>query len=212
MPDEQSKAIGLSKEQKIGFVLLLIFAVLAIGLGVLQIRNTMYGPFALNKSIPVTLKEEINTPESLQYRDTDMDGLNDFEELYVYSTSPYLADTDSDGIGDKQEIERGKNPNCAEGKECAGIVNSADWTGVSTTINVAVPDPGDPPMDLNVALKDPAQIRQMLLQVGADEKLLQNVSDADLIKLVDEMMMASSSLQNQVLNNTIGGVGPSTSR
>lgn len=208
MPDEQPKEIGLSKEQKIGFILLLVFAVLAVGLGFLQIRNTMYGPFALNKSIPSSLKEQVNTPEALQYRDTDMDGLNDFDELYIYGTSAYLADTDSDGIGDKQEIDSGKNPSCAEGRNCSGIVNSAEWSsGATSSINITVPDPGAPPPDLSEALKDPRQIRQMLLQAGAEEKLLNQFSDADLVQLVDEMMMVTNTPMNQMINNMSGGAG-----
>lgn len=35
--------------------------------------------------------------------DTDGDGLNDYEELYVYHTNPLLADTDGDGVSDLEE-------------------------------------------------------------------------------------------------------------
>ncbi len=37
-------------------------------------------------------------------KDTDLDRLSDWEELYVYGTSPYIADTDGDGISDWEEI------------------------------------------------------------------------------------------------------------
>ncbi len=199
MPDDRQRAKGLSKEQKIGFVLLFVFAILAVGLGFLQIRNSLYGPFALNKTVPTSLVDELNTPEILQFRDTDMDGLNDFEELYIYTTSPYLADTDSDGISDSQEIGKGTNPNCAEGRDCTGVVNSAEWVATST-INVSVDDPGEAPADLNEALQDPAQVRLMLMQAGADEQLLQQFSDADIINLVQEMMMSSSSEMQMLID------------
>ena len=44
-------------------------------------------------------------PEILKTKDTDEDGINDFDELYVYETSVYLADSDSDGIDDGEEIK-----------------------------------------------------------------------------------------------------------
>ena len=55
MPDVKDWESGkkkLTREQKVGFTLLLVFAVFAIGLGIMQIRNTMYAPFALGSGIP----------------------------------------------------------------------------------------------------------------------------------------------------------------
>jgi hypothetical protein len=58
-------------------------------------------------------------------KDTDGDGLSDWEEKNKFDTSPYLEDTDGDGITDKKEIEQGTNPNCPEGQECDGLsINS----------------------------------------------------------------------------------------
>jgi hypothetical protein len=42
----------------------------------------------------------------------------DYDELYVYKTSPYLSDSDSDGFDDNTEILSNHNPNCPEGKDC----------------------------------------------------------------------------------------------
>jgi len=43
--------------------------------------------------------------------DTDSDGLNDYDEVFVHSTSPANADTDSDGLNDYSEIHtHGTNP------------------------------------------------------------------------------------------------------
>ena len=36
----------------------------------------------------------------LYFRDSDFDGVSDYEELYVLGTNPYAADTDRDGIPD----------------------------------------------------------------------------------------------------------------
>jgi len=36
--------------------------------------------------------------------DTDGDGIDDRDEIYIYGTSPYMVDTDHDGVGDYDEI------------------------------------------------------------------------------------------------------------
>lgn len=36
--------------------------------------------------------------------DSDNDGLNDYEEQYIYHTDPFMADTDDDGFNDGEEI------------------------------------------------------------------------------------------------------------
>lgn len=192
MADEQLVVKRLSKEQKIGFILLLCFAILTVSLGVLQIRNTMYAPFALNNNIPVDLKEKVNDQMALQYRDTDLDGLSDFDELYVYTTSPYLADSDSDGIGDKQEIDLGKDPNCAEGKTCIPE-GTAQVATASTTLLGTVVDPGVAPQDITQMLTDPKQLRQVLLQAGMDQKVLDSYADRDLLKMTEDLMKTPTS-------------------
>ncbi len=190
MPEEEERQ-GLQKGQKIGVVLLSIFSVFAVGLGLLQIRNTMYAPFALNSGVPYTVKEDINTNEALIYRDTDKDGLNDFDELYVYITSPYLADTDSDGIGDKVEVEKGSDPLCPQGQNC----NSPILTGeglLDTSVSSTLLEPLPPEQDLEVALNSPTEIRKMLLASGFDKKILDQTSDADLMNMVKEVLNSSS--------------------
>jgi hypothetical protein len=42
--------------------------------------------------------------------DTDGDGLNDGQEVLVYSTNPLNLDTDGDGLTDGQEVASGRNP------------------------------------------------------------------------------------------------------
>jgi hypothetical protein len=191
MPEAEERQ-GLQKGQKIGVVLLSIFSVFAVGLGFLQIRNTMYAPFALNNGIPYTVKEDINTNEALIYRDTDKDGLNDFDELYVYITSPYLADTDSDGINDKAEIEKGADPLCPQGQNC----NSPILTGeglFTVSASSSIQEPLPPDQDLSVSLSSPAEIRKMLLADGFDKKILDETSDADLMNMVKQILNSTSS-------------------
>lgn len=198
MSEEQGPP-RLSKEQKMGITLLSIFAVLAVGLGILQIRNTMYAPFALNKEIPYVVKNDIETNEGLMYRDTDKDGLNDFDELYVYITSPYLDDTDSDGISDKTEIEKGSNPICAEGQDCSEAALSGDTLPNTTPFDSASTTLGAAPsmQELETILNNPTETRKMLLASGFDKTILDQTSDADLIKMIKDILNSSSSTSAQ---------------
>lgn len=69
------------------------------------------------------LKNEQDTGidlEAMRTMDSDGDTLSDYNELYLYHTSPYSSDSDGDGLGDKEEITQGKNPNCPEGQACKG--------------------------------------------------------------------------------------------
>ncbi len=207
-PQDGLKKSGLTKEQRIGLVLLSSFAIMAVGLGILQLRNTLYEPFALNSSVPTTIKTDINSPEALQLRDTDRDGISDFDEMYVYSTSAYLADSDSDGIPDKTEIDSGSDPLCAVGKDCSAMVENPDAALVrNTTSSLKITGNsaelsaiGEKPVDLEQALQDPKQVRQMLLTSGMDAKILKAVSDADLMKLVNQAMAISNTSTNNAVN------------
>ncbi|MEX0567630.1 MAG: hypothetical protein Q6363_000520 [Candidatus Njordarchaeota archaeon] len=46
--------------------------------------------------------------------DTDGDGLSDYEEVFIYNTDPSNVDTDGDGFSDNSEILSGLNPNVPE--------------------------------------------------------------------------------------------------
>lgn len=57
--------------------------------------------------------------------DTDGDGLNDYDELFVYGTNPLAADSDGDGMSDKVEIELGCDP-WNEDTDGDGILDGED--------------------------------------------------------------------------------------
>jgi len=205
----------LTREQKTGFVLLLIFGLLAVGLGILQMRNTIFGPFVvrLSKTNEAEQGLFLNEEARLQSIDTDHDGLNDFEELSFYETSAYLPDTDSDGVGDKVEIEKGTDPLCPKGELCE---KGEALSVVTTTLSVApeLPASNFNPLDalsnaaadnnsnsslaqadqLQKFLSDPAQIRAALLQGGSMTKAqLDKIDDATLMKLMDEILQEQMS-------------------
>ena len=43
-------------------------------------------------------------------KDTDKDGLSDYEEKNIYGTNPLDPDTDKDGMKDGEEVKKGRNP------------------------------------------------------------------------------------------------------
>ncbi|MDZ7755657.1 OmpA family protein [Rhodohalobacter sp.] len=54
---------------------------------------------------PLTLEYLMSlSDEELMERDSDGDGLSDYDEIYVYGTSPLNADTDDDGLTDNDEV------------------------------------------------------------------------------------------------------------
>lgn len=185
----------LSREQKTGVVLLFVFAFLAVGLGLLQLRNTIYSPFVIRPA-PVSTVLFADERTRLQKIDTDHDGLNDYEELEFYNTSPYLPDTDSDGVGDKEEIDAGGDPVCAEGlvcesaeavpKERSSIVlpgsteSGLDLLGQAS----ANTEPSaDEAVSLEALAENPAVLRRLLLQSG-------KISEADLKKIDDATLLS----------------------
>jgi len=214
----QDSQLQISKEQKVGLFLLFVFAILAVGLGFIQMRNTMYGPFALKNVAPYISADEVNTIEAQRLRDTDHDGLNDFEELYVYGTSMYLADSDSDGLSDKEEVEKGTNPLCPEGSQCIGIADESSDAerGASSSFNLlgidSNPDFGETPIDLSAALKDPVQVKKMLISAGLSADLLKNISDEELMAAVNEIMVVSTTDNSEAINviNSLGNLNYNT--
>jgi hypothetical protein len=201
----------LTSGQKVGFSFMLVFAFMALGLGMLQLRTTVYGPFinpdrgqaqAID-SAQLIFDEAVR----MQRIDTDKDGLNDFEELNFYQTSAYLPDTDSDGISDKKELDEGTDPLCPENKDC-GLGNvltfetvvdddssidnpllgkALDGTSAILGTGGSTSTPGL--VNIGAMLQDPAQLRAALLatgQVSADD--LAGFEDDKLLDLAQQAL------------------------
>jgi hypothetical protein len=126
----------------------------------------------------------------LHLKDTDGDGLSDYDEINVYKTSPYLEDSDSDGILDKQEILQGTDPNCPTGQVCnvqEAPASSEAPTATSTILNEGTVDTSAPSTEVT-----PELLRQILLQNGYDKATLDKISDADIMKSYEEANNNSS--------------------
>lgn len=158
----------LTKQQKIALVGLIFLTILIIITGFFQFKLALYGPFKKLAS----LKESSGISESLNLKnnDTDKDGLNDYDEIYTYKTSPFLEDTDGDGIFDKQELDQGKDPLCPEGQTCASAPSTSSNNSENSGQN-----------DLSTQ-----KIRELLLNAGIDKETLDKIDDKSLKELYNE--------------------------
>lgn len=197
------------KRHKTAFVLLAIAAIFIILMWVVQLRKNIVNPLygGLNPE-SLTTNQTSNTNDDLKNKDTDQDGLSDYDELNVYKTSPYLNDSDSDGINDRDEIQKGSDPNCPTGQTCATANvgsqattqnNLSTVTTTNTITGTTTPSTGSGSSQLSdeekQALKqilgssnDPATLRNFLLQSGADKNYVNSISDADLTKVINEIL------------------------
>ena len=195
----------LNKNQKIAAASLAVFAILIIILWAAQLRSNIYGPFSSGTAGNLAAgSEATDQTQALKNKDTDGDGLSDYDELNVYLTSPYLADTDSDGLSDSAEIKNNTDPNCPQGRTCTsglieetgGANNTASGTLNSLLNQFGATNPTNPSASLNSeqlnALKniDAASLRQLLLQAGMDKTTLDKISDADLMTSYSETFSA----------------------
>jgi hypothetical protein len=128
----------LTKQQKIALTVLSFFSVLVVVAWGMQLKKNINDPLAGNTTSQTTAAA--TTPddakaaadaEALKKKDTDGDGLSDYDELNIYHTSPYLTDTDSDGFTDKQEIDAGHDPLCPAGRQCSGTQAAASTSDVT---------------------------------------------------------------------------------
>jgi hypothetical protein len=130
---------SLTSEQRLSAAVLSICGVLALGLAFNQLHAQVWSPFMVPKAVLERARaflaqqqDDTQQTEALKTKDTDHDGLSDYDELYVYQTSPYLADSDSDGIPDAIEIAQGMDPNCPRGKTCVQALDTVASRASST--------------------------------------------------------------------------------
>ena len=225
---EQLKHKGdeLTNEQKSAFVLLTFLGLGGVVLGFLSFGANIRRPFDIqlaksaNEAPYLTLdQKEAKERELQKTRDSDTDGLSDYDELYVFRTSPYISDTDSDGIDDKTEAFAGTNPNCPEGKTCGGAVVASDTANTSVTpLDLSNPLLGSvgsaasgsldikSPEDIQKYVQSitVAQIRSALEAAGTPKDKLDAITDEQIKALFEKTVTdanASGQLQ-QLVNKT----------
>lgn len=142
--DQAVARIEKTPTQKLIVSVLVLFSVGVIVLGFFQIKTFLEKPFFSQKLVedkakirgPIEfyqylLEQNKNQEDlvTLQKRDSDLDGLTDYQETYIYHTNLYSADSDSDGVGDQEEAAKGTDPNCAANDSSCVQQNAAAPTG-----------------------------------------------------------------------------------
>jgi len=217
---------SLAREQKISAGILAVCAIVALGLSVQRIHAQVNNPFSISKdqldqATRAVANIDVNGRqlEESKRRDTDGDGLSDYDEEHILGTSPYLADTDGDGIPDNVELALGESPLCARGESCTGYrIDTSQVTersrlfqdaevedtsdtfiaefqrGVNDQKATVREQTGSTSTDLDpVLVRDPDDIRALLLESGEiDPELLEQLTDEDLLQLYDEASVISA--------------------
>jgi hypothetical protein len=206
--EQKPSQAALSKQQKISLISLGVFTVLIVIFGILQFRYNLYSPFDYSRQIAANQKNNSGavstTTVDLTKVDSDNDGLNDYDEINVYVTSPYLEDSDSDGFSDKDEILNSTDPNCPAGSVCTQISATTDSSTDTTTVSPDDLSAGTETItaedqiaqDMLNGKSDPAILRKLLLDNGMDKAVLDQIGDADLLASYQE------SLKNQTATST----------
>lgn len=208
---------NFDRRHKVGFLLLIVAVIAITSLWVIQLRRNIIAPlYGELQTNSVASNQPTQSEIDLRAKDTDSDGLNDWDELNVYKTSPYLNDTDSDTFTDKQEVDSGNDPTCPQGQSCAltsqvtntetdttfsnsSLENLLNSTGPSTTTVSPTVTPSTETKQLTTeekkALQDAfgtnpkaADLRQFLLQAGMNQKTLDGLSDEQIVSTFNEMI------------------------
>lgn len=78
--------------------------------GIIDSNETNSNNECKNTNIGSNYCELLTSNNCSDGKDSDYDGVSDYNEVYVYQTDPLNPDTDGDGISDGKEIQRGTNP------------------------------------------------------------------------------------------------------
>ncbi len=206
----QPQVSGIGKNQKVAVIVLAVLAVFVVIMWGVQFKKSINSPFSYNPSETNGNKSSTcqgpdcqeDNEASLKIKDTDGDGLSDWDELYFYKTSPYLEDSDSDGFTDKEEIDSENDPNCPIGRDCSGLEDIMSGTSGAEdnlleelNLQGIEPEGGEINSEqeeiLNEILGGQTNadiLRKMLLESGMDEELLNQISDEDLMASYEEVL------------------------
>ncbi len=216
---------ALQAEQKIAFALLVFLGFGGIVFGFRSFGSHIYRPIQLQfakyytgQDVTHSGAQDSEEMEAQKKADTDADSLSDYDELYVYKTSPYLKDSDSDTLEDKAEVFGGTDPNCPAGKDCAGLIAGENTSDASSTtadsfLETAVHNSDSIIQSGKMQFKTKAEaeaffraataaeIRTALIESGADKAAVEKLTDTELQAIYNqaiEKSAAAGSLDNLV--------------
>ena len=174
---------------------LVIFSISILITGYFKIKSAIYKPFAVKTNVSVEQLKYIL--KSQQDKDTDNDGITDWQEENTYHTSKYNTDSDSDGINDKEEILAGSDPNAS-----ASTPNNVGSYSPDNTASQPI-DFGVPKSEQNTDNLTPDQIREILItKGGVSKEMVDKIDDKTLEKMYNETKQETGIDLESVLKNS----------
>jgi len=195
----------LTKGQKLAVGVLAFFSFLLIIFQFANFKDSINKPFEYKENSDVVNENSScsgpncpTTIANLKAQDTDGDGINDYDELNVYKTSPYLDDSDSDGFSDFEEIKNGKDPNCPAGRDCSKADPLANITAENNG-NLDIEhfqesfiqdNQGNASSKISENLEniDAVTLRALLLENGIEKEILDQISDENLLNTFRDVL------------------------
>lgn len=194
---------------KVTYSFIGLIGVLTLVLGFISLGRVIQNPakqtqIARLKALQqASISSYADSDEALKNQDTDGDSLSDFDELYIYGTSPYLPDSDSDGLTDAQELESGNDPNCPTGQNCrtnrlqapdnqAQLLESFGLEEFSDLLEINQIE-SDQPTETDLTSLTTNQIRELLLESGEiTQEQLDQIDDELLIESYKEVISGNN--------------------
>jgi hypothetical protein len=192
--EDINRSLQENQSDKKHVLLFIILGLAIVAFSFWYLYGNIAGPVAYER--PDWLEEQLQeqgdaqvTIAELQERDTDQDGLTDYQEMYQYYTSIFIDDTDSDGVSDFDEVSSGADPLCPEGEDCSLLALITPKTRLVEVIE-------DVKLDEDLTLQGAiaTDFRRILIESGMPQEEVNKLSDEDLLmlfKIVSENMAAS---------------------
>ncbi|MFA6918647.1 MAG: hypothetical protein WC244_00840 [Patescibacteria group bacterium] len=200
--DKINNLNSIRKRERVNSVVILVVCVFALFFGYYQLASNINNPFSFlvkgNSALSTETDPQQEAINALKAQDTDSDGLSDYDESYVYNTSPYLTDSDGDGINDGQEVKQGTDPNCPEGKTCFGNGSSVSTSSAGTVPTFQASPPTQSTPQINIS-----DIRKILVQSGLTQAEVDAMTDQDILNGYQEVLSENPDLASQITSNGV---------